>query len=68
MVQKGNSSTKPIPEVLVVESKGMQLKGSEDTKYKRELARLFEETGKKVTWQELGQGFRDRKFRLPDSR
>ena len=37
---------------------------SEDTNYKRELARLFEDTGRKVTWQELGEGFRDRKFRF----
>jgi type III restriction enzyme len=64
VVQKGNQSKKPIPEVLVVESKGRHLKGSEDTNYKRELARLFEETGTRVTWQELGEGFRDRKFRF----
>ncbi|MBI4661695.1 MAG: DEAD/DEAH box helicase family protein [Verrucomicrobia bacterium] len=64
VVQKGNKTKEPIPEVLVVESKGGQLKGNEDTNYKRDLARLFEEVGKKVSWQELGEGFRDRKFRF----
>ena len=43
---EGNGPKKPMPEVLVVESKGKQLKGNEDTNYKRELVRLFEETRK----------------------
>ena len=65
VVQKGDArSQHPIPQVLVLESKGKQLKGSEDTNYKRELARIFEDIGKKVTWQELGEGFRDRTFRF----
>jgi len=53
-----------LPGSRLVESKGNQLKGNEDTNYKRELARLFEATGRKVTWQELGEGFRDRQFRF----
>jgi len=65
VVQRGDTKTrKPIPQVLVVESKGKQLKGSEDTIYKRNLARIFESVGEKVTWQELGEGFRDRTFRF----
>jgi len=65
IVQKGETkSKKPIPQVLVLESKGKQLKGSEDTNYKRDLARIFEDVGRKVTWQELGEGFRDRTFRF----
>ena len=65
VVQKGdNKAKKPIPHVLVVESKGKQLKGSEDTIYKREIARIFENIGQKITWQELGEGFRDRTFRF----
>lgn len=49
---------------LVVESKGKQLKGSEDTNYKRDLAEIFEDIGQRVTWQELGEGFRNRTFRF----
>lgn len=65
VVQKGDTKTKkPIPQVFVVESKGKQLKGSEDTNYKRDLAKIFEDIGQKVTWQELGEGFRDRTFRF----
>ena len=65
IVQKGDTKAKkPIPQVLVVESKGKQLKGSEDTTYKRDLAHIFENIGQKVTWQELGEGFRDRTFRF----
>jgi len=55
---------KPIPRVVVVESKGKHLKGSEDTKYKRRLADYFEKVGKKVTWQELGEGFENQQFRF----
>ncbi|MFO7676489.1 MAG: hypothetical protein R6X12_09265 [bacterium] len=28
------------------------------------VARVFEEVGKKVTWQELGKGFADEQFRF----
>jgi len=49
---------------VVVESKGKHLKGSEDTKYKRRLADYFEKVEKKVTWQELGEGFENQKFRF----
>jgi type III restriction enzyme len=64
IVQKGDDVSRPIPEVVVVESKGKQLKGNEETNYKRDMARIFQEVGRRVTWQELGEGFRDRKFRF----
>jgi type III restriction enzyme len=65
IVQKGDAKfKKPIPQVLVVESKGKHLIGNEDTNYKRDLARIFENVGQKVTWQELGEGFRNRTFRF----
>lgn len=48
--------------VWVVESKGAQLKGSEDTEYKRDVARLFSEVGKQVSWQQLGDQFKDHRF------
>lgn len=65
VVQKGDvKQRKAIAQVLVVESKGKQLKGNEDTNYKRDLAQIFEQVGKRVTWQSLGEGFRDRQFRF----
>jgi type III restriction enzyme len=54
----------PSAKVLVIESKGKHLKGSEDTIYKRNLAELFEECGREVTWQEISSGFAERKFRF----
>ncbi len=50
--------------VFVVESKGKQLKGSEDTNYKRKVAEIYEDVGHEVEWQELAKGFADRKFRF----
>lgn len=65
VVQKGDKEKNtPIAQVLVIEGKGAQLKGNEDTNYKRDLAGIFEDVGKKVTWQELGKGFRDSTFRF----
>jgi type III restriction enzyme len=48
--------------VWVVESKGQHLKGSKDTDYKRDIARLFSEVGKQVSWQQLGDQFKDHQF------
>jgi type III restriction enzyme len=48
--------------VWVVEGKGKQLKGSEDTEYKRNIANLFSEVGKQVSWQQLGGEFKDHRF------
>jgi type III restriction enzyme len=48
--------------VWVVESKGKHLQGSEDTEYKRDIAKLFGEVGTRVTWQKLGEEFKDHQF------
>ena len=48
----------PIASVLVLESKGKQLKGNEDTNYKREIAKVYEDVGRQTTWQELGEPLR----------
>jgi type III restriction enzyme len=64
VVQTSANGGKPSAKVLVIESKGKQLKGSEDTNYKRDLARLFEECGREVTWQEISSGFAERQFRF----
>lgn len=50
--------------VLVIESKGVHLEGNPDTAYKRKVARYFSEVGKKVTWQQLGEDFKDHIFRF----
>ena len=36
----------------------------EDTEYKRNLANLFSQTGKRVPWQKLGEEFRDHVFKF----
>ncbi|MBU0719063.1 MAG: hypothetical protein KJ749_12500, partial [Planctomycetes bacterium] len=65
IVQKGEAQRElPLATVFVVESKGKHLKGSEDTKYKREIAKVFEEVGHEVTWQKLGEGFENHEFRF----
>jgi hypothetical protein len=38
--------------------------GSEDTEYKKDIARYFEKVGHAVPWQELGFGFQNSKFRF----
>lgn len=48
--------------VWVIESKGKQLKGNEDTEYKRDVARLFSEVGRQVSWQQLSDEFKDHRF------
>jgi type III restriction enzyme len=63
VVQQGHAK-KPIASVIVVESKGKHLKGSEDTKYKRTVADYFEKVGHKVPWQKLAAGFKDNTFRF----
>ncbi len=55
---------KTVHRVLVIETKGPQLKGSENTEYKRKVADYFTKAGKKVTWQQLGEGFKDHLFRF----
>jgi type III restriction enzyme len=48
--------------VWVLESKGVHLEGSTDTEYKREVAAIFSDVGKRVTWQQLGEDFKDHQF------
>jgi len=63
VVQQGHNK-KPVASVVVVESKGKHLKGSEDTKYKRKVASYFEKVGHKVPWQKLAEDFEDETFRF----
>jgi len=53
-----------VASVLVLESKGKHLKGSEDTNYKRSLADYFNQVGHKVPWQKLAEDFSDNRFRV----
>lgn len=65
IVQKGEAQRElPLATVFVLESKGKHLKGSEDTRYKREIAEIFEKVGREVTWQKLGEGFDNHEFRF----
>jgi len=52
------------PEVYVIETKGGHLEGNADTIYKRDLAKMFEAVGHKVSWQQLSDGFEDHRFRF----
>lgn len=63
VVQQGRNR-KPVASVVVVESKGKHLKGSEDTMYKRSVAKYFEKIGRKVAWQKLGEEFENETFRF----
>jgi type III restriction enzyme len=62
--EKAGESKKPTASVLVLESKGKQLKGSEDTSYKRSLAEYFNKVGHRVPWQKLAEDFSDNRFRV----
>lgn len=62
VVQKGNK--RPAACVLVIESKGKQLKGNEDTNYKKTIADYFGRVGRKVPWQKLAKDFDDETFRV----
>jgi len=67
VVQEGEKigeGKKPTASVLVLESKGKQLKGSEDTNYKRSLAGYFSKVGHRVPWQKLAEDFSDNRFRV----
>jgi type III restriction enzyme len=48
--------------VWVIESKGEHLQGSTDTQYKRDVASMFGDVGRRVTWQQLGEDFKDHTF------
>jgi len=63
VVQEGEHK-KPIPSVLVVESKGKHLQGNPDTTYKRSVADYFSKLGHEVPWQKLAEDFSDSTFRV----
>lgn len=48
--------------VMVLESKGAHLQGNLDTAYKRKVASYFNQAGRCVTWQKLGEEFKDHQF------
>jgi hypothetical protein len=50
--------------VLVIESKGAHLEGNPDTTYKRNVASFFTKAGRRVSWQQLGEDFKDHVFRF----
>jgi len=63
-VTQNGRDEKPIARVVVIESKGQHLEGNRDTTYKKKIADRFEEVGRKVSWQELGEGFDKQQFRF----
>jgi type III restriction enzyme len=63
-VAQSSRDGKPVHRVIVIESKGKHLEGNPDTTYKRKVAKYFQEVGKKVTWQQLGESFADHIFRF----
>jgi hypothetical protein len=50
--------------VLVIESKRAHLEGNPDTTYKRNVAGYFSKAGRRVSWQKLGEDFKDHIFRF----
>ncbi|MGI9014589.1 MAG: DEAD/DEAH box helicase [Phycisphaerales bacterium] len=62
-VVQDNSEGRTNHRVIVVETKGAHLQG-EDTAYKKNIAEYFERVGRNVTWQQLGEGFKDHIFRF----
>jgi len=50
--------------VMVIESKGAHLEGNPDTTYKRNVAGYFSKAGRRVSWQKLGEDFKDHVFRF----
>lgn len=63
VVQRAKNK-KPLASVLVLESKGKQLKGNEDTNYKKSVADYFGKVGHKVPWQKLSKDFENETFRV----
>lgn len=55
---------RPCHHVFVIEGKGAQLMGNEDTKYKQRVAEYYEKVGRQVSWQQLGEDFKDHVFRF----
>jgi type III restriction enzyme len=63
-VVQGEYEGQTFHRVWVVESKGAHLDGNADTQYKRSVASYFDQVGKQVTWQQLGEDFKDHVFRF----
>jgi type III restriction enzyme len=63
-VVQGEYQGRTFHRVWVVESKGKHLQGNPDTQYKRDVAAYFDQAGKQVTWQQLGEDFKDHVFRF----
>ena len=63
-VVQGGTEDRPIHRVLVIESKGRHLEGNPDTIYKQNVANVFNDVGRSVTWQELGEDFENHVFRF----
>lgn len=64
VVKRDDVQGHDIHDVLVLESKGKHLLGNADTSYKRKVASYFEQAGKRVKWQQLGDDFKDHQFRF----
>ena len=54
---KADKTGRDFSMVYVVETKGIHLKGSEDTKYKRNVFKFCNDLGRKVEWKELNKEF-----------
>lgn len=63
-VVQDHAKEKPSHRVIVIESKGKHLESNPDTEYKRSVAKLFDQAGNGVTWQQLGEDFKDHVFRF----
>ena len=64
LVVQDKAAPKPCHRVIVIESKGEHLEGNPDTDYKRAVADVFQKVGREVTWQQLGEDFKDHIFRF----
>ncbi|MBI5188290.1 MAG: restriction endonuclease subunit R, partial [Nitrospirae bacterium] len=54
---KADDTGRDFSTVYVVETKGVHLKGSEDSKYKRNVFKFCNDLGRKVEWKELNKEF-----------
>jgi type III restriction enzyme len=63
-VVQDKAQHRPCHRVIVIESKGQHLESNFDTDYKRQVAEVFDKVGHEVTWQQLGEDFKDHIFRF----
>jgi len=59
ILSKSNEENDDYSKVLVVETKGLHLK-NEDTEYKKSVFDMCNELGNKISWEELGEEFKDK--------